>query len=176
MAAPYLRKSIVSADHLNPGTRPPWIVLWDTTERSDGHWSVVRAQSEANATECAAHFLKLGFVVHAIKDPSGTVVMDARSIAARFAPNKSSMPAYPERRRSEPEYVALTILRNFAEDRQPIPGLMIALALVQTRLSPLALNTTELDRAVSFAAGRGWLTIGDGILTLTREGCAAALG
>ena len=176
MAAAYLRKSIVSGDHINPGTPAPWIVLWDTTERPDGHWSVARTQSQANATECAAHFLKLGFVVHAIKDPSGAVIMDALSIAARFAPNKVSTPAYPERRRSEPEYVALSILRHFAEDRQPIPGLMIALALVQARLSPLALNTTEVERAVSFAANRGWLTIADGVLTLTGEGCAAALG
>ena len=174
--APYMRKSVVSADHLNPGTRPPWTVLWETTERTDGHWSAVRAPTEANAVECAAHFLKLGFVVHAIKDPTGVVVMDAESIVARFAQSKPATPAYPERRRSEPEYVALTILRNFAEDRQPIPGLMIALALVQTRLTALALNTTEFDRAVSFAADRGWLTIGDGILTLTREGCVAALG
>jgi len=174
--APYLRKSVVSADHLNPGTRPPWIVLWETTERSDGHWSTVRSPTEANAVECASHFLKLGFVVHAIKDPTGAVVMDAESIAARFSPNKSSTPAYPERRRSEPEYVALTIVRNFAEDRQPIPGLMIDPAMLQTRLSPLALNTAEFDRAVSFAADRGWVTVGDGILTLTREGCVVALG
>ena len=172
----YLRKSVVSADHLNPGTRPPWIVLWETIERSDGHWSVVRNQSEANAIECAEHFLKLGFVVHAIKDPSGAVVMDAQSIAARFAQNKSSTSAYPERRRSEPEYVALALLRNFAYDRKPIPGLMIALALLQSRLSALALNTSEFDRGVSCAADRGWLTVGDGIVTLTHEGYVAALG
>jgi hypothetical protein len=28
---------------------------------------------------------------------------------------------------------------------------------------------------MSFGADRGWLTIGDGVLTLTREGCAVAL-
>lgn len=174
--APYLRKSVVSADHLIQTFRPPWIVLWDTTERSDGHWSVVRVPTEASAIESAAHFLKLGFVVHAIKDPSGVVAMDAQAITARFSRNKSPTPAYPERRRTEPEYVALTILRNFAEDRQPIPGLMVTPGLLQTQLSALALNATEFDRAVSFAADRGWLVVGDGILTLTREGCVAALG
>jgi len=172
----YSRKSVVSADHLNPGTRPPWIVLWETTERSDGRWNAVRNPSEANAIECAAHFLKLGFVVHAIKDPSGAVVMDAQSIAARFAPNQPSTPVHPERRRSEPEYVALTLLRNFADDRQPIPGLMIALTLLQARLSSLALNPPEFDRGMSFAVDRRWLTVGDGIATLTREGCLVALG
>lgn len=176
MAAHYSRKSVVSGDHINPEIGPPWIVLWETTERSDGHWSAMRTQSEATAIECAAHFVKLGFVVHAIKAPSGADVMDAKSIAARFAQNGSSNAAYPERRRTEPEYVALTILRNFADDRQLIPGLMIALASVQARLSPLALNTTEFERGMSFAADRGWLAISDGILTLTREGCLAGLG
>lgn len=174
--APYLRKSVVSGDHLNASSGPSWVVLWETTVRADGHWSAVRTPNEATAVESAAHFLKLGFAVHAIKDPSGTVVMDAQSITARCAPNKSSTPAHPERRRSEPEYVALTMLRNFAEDRQPIPGLMVGLTQLQTQLSALALSATEFDRALSFAADRGWLIVGDGVLTLTREGCAAAVG
>lgn len=174
--APYLRKSVVSGDHLNAGSGPSWTVLWETTVRPDGHWSAVRTPNEATAGESAAHFLKLGFAVHAIKDPTGAVVMDAQSIADRFGRNKAAAPAHPERRRSEPEYVALTMLRHFAEDRQPIAGLMVAPAQLQAQLSALALNATEFDRALSFAADRGWLIVGDGILTLTPEGCAAALG
>jgi hypothetical protein len=173
--AHYSRKSVVSGDHLNSSSGPPWIVLWETSARSDDQWSVVRTPTEASALESAAHFLKLGFVVHAIKDPAGKVVMDASSIEARFAQRNAGAPAIPERRRSEPEYAALAIVRNFAEDRSPIPGLMVALTVLHSRLSALALTATEFERAMSFGADRGWLTIGDGVLTLTREGCAVAL-
>ncbi|HEY1503797.1 MAG TPA: hypothetical protein VGF92_05825 [Stellaceae bacterium] len=173
--AHYSRKSVVSGDHLNTANGPPWIVLWETSARTDDQWSTARAPTEASAFECAAHFLRLGFVVHAIKDPAGRIVMDAPSIEARFAPRTADAPAIPERRRTEPEYAALAIVRNFAEDRSPIPGLMVALTSLQARLSALALTPTEFDRAMSFGADRGWLTIGDGVLTLTREGCAVAL-
>ena len=152
-----------------------WTVLWETAARVDGQWSVVRTQTEASAFESAAHFLKLGFAVHAIKDPAGRIAMDAASIGARFGQNNALSPHRPERRRSEPEYGALAILRNFADDRRPIPGLMIAPAALQARLSALALTPAEFDHGMSFAADRGWLTIGDGFLTLTREGCLVAL-
>jgi hypothetical protein len=173
--ANYSRKSFVSGDHLNSGGGLSWTVLWETTARPDGQWSAVRTQTEASALESAAHFLKLGFVVHAIKDPAGRIAMDAESIEARFAQSNAASPHRPERRRSEPEYAALAILRNFAEDRRPIPGLMVAPAALQARLSALAFNAVEFDRAMSFAADRGWLTISDGFLTLTREGCVVAL-
>jgi len=123
----YSRKSFVSGDHLVSASSMSWTVLWDTAPRPDGQWSAVRTQTEASAFESAAHFLRLGFVVHAIKDPAGRIAMNAESIAARFAQSNAASPYRPERRRSEPEYAALAILRNFAEDRSPIPGLMVAL-------------------------------------------------
>src|SRR6185437_6771283 len=91
------RKMIVRGDHLEaPETGPPWIVLWDTAARADDDWSTVRTQSESSALERAAHFVKLGFIVHAIKDPTGAVVMNAAEIAARFgaveAPKPRRMP------------------------------------------------------------------------------------
>jgi hypothetical protein len=173
--ANYLRKSFVSGDHLEPASGMSWSVLWETAARPDGQWSVARTQTEASAFESAAHFLKLGFVVHAIKDPAGRIAMNAESIEARFAQNNAVSTHRPERRRSEPEYAALAILRNFADDRRPIPGLMIASAAVQARVSALALSPAEFERGMSFAADRGWLTIGHGFLTLTREGCLVAL-
>jgi hypothetical protein len=171
--AHYSRKSVVSGDHLESANGPPWTVLWETAPRPDDQWSAVRTPTEGGALECAAHFLKLGFVVHAIKDPAGRIVMDAQSIEARFA-RRDVERVVPQRRRSEPEYAALAMVRNFAEDRSAIPGLMIALGALQTRLSSLALTPTEFDRAMSFGADRGWFTIGDGVLTLTREGCTIA--
>lgn len=173
---PYLRKQIVNASHLDTPTGPPWIVLWETSARSDDRWNEMRAPTEAGARESVAHFLKLGFVVHAIKDPSGKIAMDAQSIKERFARNNGASPAVPERRRTEPEYVARAMMRNFDENRRPIAGLMIVPAVLQTRLSPLALDATEFDRGLSFAADRGWLTVGDGVLTLTQDGCVAASG
>src|SRR6185312_9507495 len=142
---PYLRKQVVNADHLEAASGPLWTVLWETKVRDDDHWNVVRAPSETTALERAAHFLKLGFVVHAIKDPRGNVVMDGPSIESRHAPNKAAAPIAPERRRTEPEFVARAMLRNFIEDGRPIPGLMVAHGILQTRLSPLSLNATEFD-------------------------------
>jgi hypothetical protein len=173
--ANYSRKSFVSADHLYSASSMSWTVLWDTVARSDSQWSAVRAQTEASALESAAHFLRLGFVVHAIKDPAGRIAMNAESIEARFAQNNAMSSYRPERRRSESEYLAHAILRNFAEDRPPVPGLMITPAALQARLSALALTSAESDRAMSFAADCGWLIIGDGFLTLSPEGCVVAL-
>jgi hypothetical protein len=173
--ANYARKSFVSGDHLNSTSGMSWTVLWDTAARPDGQWSTVRTQTEASAFESAAHFLRLGFVVHAIKDPVGRITMNAESIEARFAQSNAASPHRPERRRSEPEYAALAILRNFAGDRPPIPGLMVSPATLQARLSALAFTATEFDRAMSFAADSGWLTVSEGFLTLTSEGCVVAL-
>jgi hypothetical protein len=77
--ANYSRKSFVIGDHLNSASGMSWTILWDTTTRSDGEWSAVRVQTEASAFESAAHFLKLGFVVHAIKDPAGKIAMNAEA-------------------------------------------------------------------------------------------------
>jgi hypothetical protein len=79
------RQIIVNGNHINVDSGPPWAVLWNTAMRPDGQWSTVRTQTEAAAVERATHFVKLGFVVYAIKDPSGMVVMDANAIMSRFA-------------------------------------------------------------------------------------------
>jgi len=64
-----------------------WTILWDTRKVSvEDHWSVAHAKSESEALERAAHFLRLGFAVHAIKDPSGSTVLDEDLIKQRFAP------------------------------------------------------------------------------------------
>lgn len=52
---------------------------------------------------------------------------------------------------------------------------MIAPAALQARISTLALTSAEFDRAMVFAADRGWLTISGAFLTLTREGFIVSL-
>jgi hypothetical protein len=175
--AKHYRKMVVHGDHLTAAdTGPPWIVLWETTARADGQWSTVRSPTQAEAFERAAHFVKLGFVVHAIKDPTGLVVMDAESIVGRFAPAKESPPRTPPGDRTAPsvEEAARDMLRGFFEDDQAMPGRMLESATLHARLSLHALSMSEFDRAVSFAEAQGWLNVGDGILTLTQEGFAAA--
>ena len=79
------KKMIVSGDHIEPDSGPCWSILWDTTLRAEGRWSTAEAKNEAAALERAAHFLKLGFAVHAINDPSGAMVMDAPAIVDRLS-------------------------------------------------------------------------------------------
>jgi hypothetical protein len=62
-----------------------WLVLWEVRQAPDeGRWSATGAGSEIEALDRAKHFLKLGFWVHAIKDPLGAVVMDQLAIASRL--------------------------------------------------------------------------------------------
>jgi hypothetical protein len=62
-----------------------WSVLWEIRQApDDGPWSAMDAGSEIEALERAQHFLKLGFWVHAIKDPLGAVVMNQQAIASHF--------------------------------------------------------------------------------------------
>jgi len=174
--APHIRKMIVSGDHLNSNPGPPWTVLWETTVRSDGHWSIARTNSEAAALECATHFLKLGFVVHAIKDPTGSVVMDGQSIASRFggAYHGAQPVVAPRRSMASAEHAAANILHGFADGREAVPGLMVSAATLHARLSALALSPVEFYRAIDFAADRGWLLVKDDILSLTQAGYAIA--
>lgn len=172
------RKMLARADHLEaPSNGPPWLVLWDTAARPDGSWSTVRTQSEASALERAAHFVKLGFVVHAIKDPSGAVAMDAASIASRFgaadAEAASSKSAIGRPELSD-EAAAREILRGFVARHHPMPGQMLATAALRSQLLPQRLNQADFERAVRFARDHAWLTVADGILTLTQAGYAAA--
>ncbi len=109
--AQYTHKAIIYGAPLAPPEQgPPWTVLWDTTARADGHWSTVHASSEAAALERAAHFVRLGFIVHAITNPSGIVVIDAEDIAHRFGPTRKAPPPVPEREMSSAEQTAGDIL------------------------------------------------------------------
>lgn len=176
MVKQHLRKMVVSGDHIvAPESGPPWIVLWDTAMRVDGNWSVVRAPNEANALERAAHFVKLGFVVFAIRDPSGTVVMNADDIARRFGPTEQKGPngdSVADLRTVE--RMAHAILWSFVEKHQAAPGRMLAAATLHDLLAPHGVTRAEFERGVSFAKERGWLNVADGMLTLTQPGFAAA--
>ena len=166
--ANHYRKMVVHAGHLEASPQgPSWIVLWDTTKRPDGNWSTVRTDSEASALERAAHFVKLGFVVHAVKDPSGSVVMDAASVACRFGEAKSA-PTLSD------EDVAGALIRGFVDGRQVMPGQMLGMSTLRSRLLPKGHSHDDFERAVSFARDHGWVSVADGILTLTQAGYAVA--
>ncbi len=171
MARQY-RKMVTHGDHLEPPPDgPPWIVLWDTAARPEGSWSSVRTQSEAAALERAAHFVKLGFIVHAIMDPSGAVLMDAETIAGRFgATGPSEAEPTRDRPAASDEQSARGIVRGFVEEHQAVPGRMLAAATLRSR----GLTPTDFERAVSFAKDHGWVGVADGILTLTQAGYVAA--
>jgi len=85
MAKQYRRVFHVPDVQPSAGDGGGWTVLWDTQARVlDDRWSTATAQTEAGALERAAHFMKLGFSVHAIRDPNGATFMDAAEIADRF--------------------------------------------------------------------------------------------
>lgn len=66
-----------------------WIVWWDMHRRPESSgWSRAVESSQQDALQRAGRFLKLGFVVYAIKDPAGTVFMDEAQIADHFAAGK----------------------------------------------------------------------------------------
>jgi hypothetical protein len=174
--AKYNRKMIVRGDHLEaPDTGPPWTVLWDIAARSDDGWSTVRTQNEASALERAAHFVKLGFVVHAVKDPSGLVTMNSAEITARFGPSENSPPRRaPDRVAPTAEKSAHEILRGFVEDFRARPGRMLMTSAVLALLAPQGVSPAEFSAAVSFAEEHGWLRSADETLTLTQTGYAVA--
>ncbi len=176
MAKQHLRKMVVTGDHLvAPDGGPPWTVLWDTAAKADGNWSIVRTPNEATALERAAHFVKLGFVVHVIKDPSGAIVLNAREIARRFGPaeDKATAGDPAANMPTAEEFGA----RNSARLRREASGDARAHARSGDAPAPLAANGVsrmEFERAVSFAKEHGWLSVADGVLTLTQAGYAAA--
>ena len=62
-----------------------WTIWWDTKRQpADRRWSTAVAQTELGALERAAHFLRLGFIVYAIRNPDGEVVMDEAQLTERF--------------------------------------------------------------------------------------------
>jgi len=174
--AQHYRKMIVHGDHLESGDGGPlWTVLWDTSARPDGQWSTVRAPGEAAALERAAHFVRLGFVVHAIKDPSGNVVMNEAAVAQRIAPKETARRARDGGRTiPTAEQSARDILRSFVDEHQAVPGRMLNASALHALLSPQGVGPTEFKLAVSYAQDQGWLSVGDGTLTLTQTGYSVA--
>ena len=179
---PRQRKIMVSGDHIGPlEAGPSWSVLWDTTARTEGEWSTADAKSEAAALERAAHFLKLGFTVHAIKDPAGTVVMDASAIIDRLRPTEDE-PAPPAQQRpphgapEQPsaEQSGRQLLGRFLDHYKATSGRVLAAASLGELLMQQGMRPSEFERAVSYAKTQDWLIVADGTLTLTRTGYAIA--
>lgn len=175
--AKHYRKMIVHGDHLEaPDGGPPWMVLWETKAPPDDRWSAARADTEQAAVERAAHFLKLGFVVHAIKDPSGAVFMDQGQIAARFG-SSEDRPRGRAREHAAPdaEQTARQLLRGFVEEFQATPGRVLSLSVLRALSSSGGVGPAEFERAVGYASEHGWLGVASDTLTLTASGYAAAM-
>jgi hypothetical protein len=63
-----------------------WTIWWDMHHRAGNEgWSQAIESSEEDALQRAERFLKLGFVVHALKNPKGAVFMDEAQISDHFA-------------------------------------------------------------------------------------------
>ena len=62
-----------------------WTIWWDM-HRHPGEqgWSRAVESNEGEALQRAERFLKLGFVVHEIRDQNGLVVHDAAAISKRY--------------------------------------------------------------------------------------------
>ncbi len=170
------RKMIAHGDHLEaPDTGPPWTVLWHTKPPSDGRWSAATATSEQAAIERAAHFMKLGFVVHAIQDPSGAIAMDQAQMGARFgAAQEDPAKRRPKRGLPSAELVARAILRRIIDKFAGTPGRVLNASVLHALSSPEDASQAEAERALSYAIDRGWLTLEGEMLTLTSAGYAAA--
>lgn len=173
------RQIVVRGDHVGgPETGAPWIVLWDTTRRADGRWSTAHARSEAEALERAAHFVRLRFAVHAIKNPFGVVVMNAEDVAARFGPTRAPpTPAHESEVQREAgcaEQSARDILRGLVEDHRATPSHMLVAAALQALPTQQGMSPAEFERAVHYAKDHGWLGVTDGMWTLTQRGYAEA--
>jgi hypothetical protein len=178
--AKHYRRMIVHGDHLEAlDVGPPWTVLWDTTTPASGVWSVARAVSEHDALERAAHFIKLGFVVHAIKDPAGAVFMDHGAVTSRFAATEerprrrgaahAAPPAAPGA-----DDTVRRVLRGLVEDLGGKPGRAVSTAVLLALLATQGIDRATFDEAVSHAESQGWLGVATDTLTLTSAGYAAA--
>ena len=79
-----------------------WTIWWDMHRRigSEG-WSRAVESNEEDALLRAERFLKLGFVVYAIKDPKGAVFMDEAQIPEHFVAQAAAAKGLG--RRSRPE-------------------------------------------------------------------------
>lgn len=62
-----------------------WTIWWDMHRHpSEDAWSRAMEKTEEEAVQRVQRFLKLGFVVHEIKAPDGSVFMDEAQITGRF--------------------------------------------------------------------------------------------
>lgn len=62
-----------------------WTVSWDTARHADT-FNTSCHKSEEEAIASARRFLRLGFVVYSIRDPSGIEKMDEPAINQQLAP------------------------------------------------------------------------------------------
>jgi len=73
-----------------------WAIWWDIRRHpGTSGWSTALAPSAAGAMERAQHFLKLGFIVYAIRDPAGALFMDEEQIANSVRTVSSPAPPAP---------------------------------------------------------------------------------
>jgi hypothetical protein len=174
--AKHYRKMIVRGDHLEAADiGPPWTVLWETKAPPDDRWSAARADTEQAALERAAHFVKLGFIVFAIKDPTGAIFMDQGQIVGRFGANEDR----PRSRRpgaSPPsaEQAARQLLRSVIEEFQATPGQVSSLPALRALSASAGIGPAEFDRALDYAGEQGWIGVGTETVTLTQSGFTAA--
>jgi hypothetical protein len=138
-----------------------------------GEWSAAKAASEQAALERAAHFVKLGFVVHAIKDPTGAVFMDQGAIAGRFGASEERPRRTRERAMAGAEQAARSILRGFIEEYRATPGRAVSSSVLLALMAAQGVGPAEFERAVSYAEEHGWLGVAADTLTLTQAGFAA---
>lgn len=70
---------------LDPDAGKTWSIVWDTkrTPGKAGRNTAVE-RSENAALERARHFLRMGFVVYEILQPSGSVLLDEDGIKQRI--------------------------------------------------------------------------------------------
>lgn len=62
-----------------------WTILWDMRAHAGtAGWSKAKEPTQDEALQRTERFLKLGFVVYAIRDPRGAIFMDEVQIAEHF--------------------------------------------------------------------------------------------
>lgn len=61
-----------------------WTIWWDMHRHpAEGAWSRAMENTEGEAVQRAQRFLDLGFVVHEIRAPDGSVFMDEAQVTRR---------------------------------------------------------------------------------------------
>jgi hypothetical protein len=59
-----------------------WTIEFGRETPEDGRWGTMAVQSEAEAVRQAKEYLDIGFVVHAIKRPDGSIAHDQDQLSA----------------------------------------------------------------------------------------------